>query len=209
MTDTLAPTRPPVARSLVAGVLMGLANLVPGVSGGTMILVMGLYERFIGAVARLSSGKPKAMDLVLLGLVGAGAVLAIVPLAGVMSDLVVTRRSLMYSLFIGMTLAGTPVLWRMAAPLAKGRAAVLVCLAIGLATMVSLAFLEDPQAREQARELREAEDFRPDASIGRDLAGGGLAMSAMILPGISGAYMLLLLGRYEHVTGRSVCSRTP
>ncbi|MEM6562367.1 MAG: DUF368 domain-containing protein, partial [Planctomycetota bacterium] len=40
-----------------------------------------------------------------------------------------------------------------------------------------------------------------EVSIGRDVAGGALAMSAMILPGISGAYMMLILGRYEHITG--------
>ncbi|UCF32646.1 MAG: DUF368 domain-containing protein, partial [Phycisphaerales bacterium] len=41
----------PVVRTGIAGVLMGLANLVPGVSGGTMVLVMGLYDEFVTSVA--------------------------------------------------------------------------------------------------------------------------------------------------------------
>ena len=196
--DPAAPTRPPVVRTLVAGVLMGLANLVPGVSGGTMVLVMGLYNRFIAAVADVSRGRfswPATTFLALL-IVGAGG--AIVALAGVMTHLVTTHRAVMYALFIGMTLGGVPVLWRMCRPI-DWRAG--LAFAIGLGGMLLLAFTEDEGAKEAAQALREAEAFRPVPAVVRDLLGGALSMAAMVLPGISGAYMLLLLGRYEHVTG--------
>ncbi|MEM9970835.1 MAG: ATP-dependent metallopeptidase FtsH/Yme1/Tma family protein, partial [Pseudomonadota bacterium] len=67
--------------------------------------------------------------------------------------------------------------------------------------MLAIFLTEDEGAKAAARKARAAETFVPQVSIGRDIAGGALAMSAMILPGISGAYMMLILGRYEHITG--------
>ena len=133
-------------------------------------------------------------------LVAAAGVIA-VSFAGLMSGLFVEHEATMKALFIGMTLAGTPPLWAMAKPGAKGRGLVVAAIAIGFTVMLVLAVTEDAEAREAARQLREAATFRPEPAVARDLIGGVLAMSAMVLPGISGAYMLLLLGRYEHVTG--------
>ena len=49
-----APSQPAASRTLLGGVLMGLANLVPGVSGGTLVLAVGLYDRFVGSIARVT-----------------------------------------------------------------------------------------------------------------------------------------------------------
>ncbi|MEM1010956.1 MAG: DUF368 domain-containing protein [Planctomycetota bacterium] len=193
---------PPVVRTGIAGGLMGLANLVPGVSGGTMVLVMGVYDRFVDAAAGVSRGKFTRSRVVFLAILVASAAVLVVGLAGVMSDLVRERRTLMYSLFIGMTLAGTGPLWKMAGPLKRPiKPAIVVAFLAGLAVMIVIAATQDSEAKEAASALRETEEFRPQPSIPRDLAGGTLAMSAMVLPGISGAHMLLVLGRYEHVTG--------
>ena len=70
----------PVARSLIGGALMGLANLVPGVSGGTMILVMGLYDAFISSIAdvtRLRRTRRNALVLVLVGRAAPGPAAAV------------------------------------------------------------------------------------------------------------------------------------
>ena len=188
----------PVVRTLLTGGLMGVANLVPGVSGGTMVLVMGLYDRFVASVADLSRGRFSRPAVLFLGLIVAGAAVTFVGLSGLMTDLVRSHQSVMYALFIGMTLAGVPVLWRMCLPVNAKAVALFV---VGLGVMLAIAFTEDTSAKEAARAVREAGDFVPVPDVVRDLFGGALAMSAMILPGISGAYMLLLLGRYEHVTG--------
>ncbi len=193
-----APKPTPIVRTLFTGGLMGLANLVPGVSGGTMVLVMGLYERFITSVADVSRGRLHRTALLFLGLIVAGAGVTIVALSSVMTWLVTDYRSVMYALFIGMTLAGAPLLWKMMRPI---RWPGVVALVLGLALMLGIAFTEDKDAKDAARAVREAEVFVPEPNPIRDVLGGALAMSAMILPGISGAYMLLILGRYEHVTG--------
>ena len=64
-------------RTLLGGFLMGLANLVPGVSGGTMILAVGLYERFIGAVADVTKLRLTRPTLLFLGVFGIGLVVAV------------------------------------------------------------------------------------------------------------------------------------
>ncbi len=71
-----------VARGVMGGVMMGLANLVPGISGGTMLLASGVYPRFIQAIAELTTLKFRLRSLLVLGAVVVSAGLAILLLAG-------------------------------------------------------------------------------------------------------------------------------
>ncbi len=140
--------------------------------------------------------------MVFLAILVAAAAVMVVSLAGFMSGLVQSYRSTMYALFIGMTLAGTGPLWKMAKPLVRPiKPAIVVAFLAGLAVMIVVAATQDAEAKEQASALRESDEFQPVPNVPRDVIGGTLAMSAMVLPGISGAHMLLVLGRYEHVTG--------
>jgi putative membrane protein len=174
-----------VARGVVGGVLMGLANLVPGISGGTMLLASGVYPEFVDAIARLTRLELKPRPIVMLGTIAGSAVVAILLLAGTMRALVVEERWIMYSLFIGLTLGGVPLVWKLARP---ARTATWVGAALAFAVMFAMAF---GGAAGGAR----------DASMGL-LFGSGLAgASAMILPGVSGGYLLLLLGQYEPILG--------
>ena len=93
-------------RAVAGGVLMGLANLVPGISGGTMLLAVGIYPRFIEAVADTTRLRLRLQPLLLLSVVAAAGGLAILLLAGFLRDLVVHQRWIMYSAFIGLTLGG-------------------------------------------------------------------------------------------------------
>ena len=103
-------------RAVFGGILMGLANLVPGISGGTMLLAAGIYPRIISAVAELSNFTFKRLSILVLGTTAFAAFAAIVLLAGPVKDLVVNQRWIMYSLFIGLTLGGVPIVWRLAKP---------------------------------------------------------------------------------------------
>ncbi|MEM8756396.1 MAG: DUF368 domain-containing protein [Planctomycetota bacterium] len=177
-------------RAAAGGALMGLANLVPGISGGTMLVAVGIYRRFIDAIADTTRLKIKPDSIALLGIVVLAAVAAIGGLAGVIADALVGFRWGMYSLFIGLTLGGVPLLWAM---LRKGDnrlgpAAIGGFLA-GLAVMIGLVLAQSAGS-----------DGAADASGPVMLAlGGAAAASAMILPGVSGAYLLLLLGQYDAV----------
>lgn len=175
-------------RSVVGGALMGLANLVPGISGGTMLLAVGIYPQFIGGVAEISTFRFRAKTVLMLACVVGAALVAIVGLARVVGMLVVDYRWVMYSLFIGLTLGGVPVLWRMVRP---ADPVIVFTSILGIAFMALLAAYEPANAG--------------GAAAGGGATGGQYAVlviagiaggAAMILPGVSGAYLLLVLGQY-------------
>lgn len=175
-------------RAVAGGVLMGLANLVPGISGGTMLLAVGIYPRFIEAVADTTRLRLRVQPLLLLLVVTCAGGLAILLLAGVLRDMVVHHRWIMYSAFIGLTLGGVPLVWRLARPATR---AFWGGTAGGFAAMAALALIQSgPTAAGTA------------ASSPLLLAVAGAAgAAAMILPGLSGGYLLLVLGQYEPILG--------
>ncbi len=182
-TDDAPPLPLLAVRGAIGGVLMGLANLVPGISGGTMLLAAGVYPRFINAIGEVTVLKFRKSSLLLLGSVILSALVAIVLLAGPVKDLVVHHRWVMYSLFIGLTLGGVPVVWRLIG--GRGGAGVWVSAVSGFIAMGVLAY------------------FQMRGGGGAERAGlvmmffAGIAgASAMILPGVSGGYLLLVLGVY-------------
>jgi putative membrane protein len=196
MSNTTDPTakREPsipslVARGSVGGILMGLANLVPGISGGTMLVAAGVYTRFIDALAELSTFKFRKQSIVLLLTVVVAAALSIVLFAGQVKTLVVDHRWVMYSLFIGLTLGGLPVVWKLVDRATRG---VWVGAGVGFLVMAAVAVFQASGAGAQG-----------DADAGWVLMffAGIAGASAMILPGISGGYLLLVLGVYVTILG--------
>ncbi len=175
-----------VVRGSIGGVLMGLANLVPGISGGTMLLAAGVYPGFISAIAELSTLRFKLRSIVLMATIVGAAVLAILLLAGTMRSLVIEQRWIMYSLFIGLTLGGLPLVWKLARPATPavfgGAVAAFVLMAL-----MQVGFGSGSSGGE--------------ASMFFLFLSGLAGASAMILPGVSGGYLLLLLGQYENILG--------
>jgi len=170
-------------RGVVGGALMGLANLVPGISGGTMLLAVGIYPQFINGVADVSTFRFPKKTVLLLACVVVAAVVAIVGFAEPISYLVVHHRWAMYSLFIGLTLGGVPILWSMIKP---PDGIVVLMSIVGIGLMASLLLFQPGDEQAVADGHAYAMYF---------LAGVAGA-SAMVLPGVSGAYLLLVLGQY-------------
>ena len=165
------------------GLLMGLANLVPGISGGTMLLAAGVYKGFVDGIANVTTLKFRGRDLMLLGSIVIAAMVAILLFAGPIVELVVTQRWIMYSLFIGLTLGGVPLVWKMAQP-ATGSLWAGACVGFLLMSLLAAAGGLDQGA---------------GAGYGMSVVAGVAGASAMILPGISGSYLLLLLGQYKPI----------
>ncbi len=174
-------------RSGVGGVLMGLANLVPGISGGTMLLASGVYPRFINAVAEVSTFRFQKVSVFVLGIVVGMAGLVFVGCAGPIKGLVSDYRWVMYSLFIGLTFGGLPLVWRMARPIGRNT---WIGAVIGFGIMVGLAVMQ---------QMVKGGDEQ--SSFLLMIVAGMAGASAMILPGVSGAYLLLVLGVYLPVLG--------
>ena len=175
-------------REILSGLLMGLANLVPGISGGTMLLAAGVYPQFIEGISEVTTFHFRLRTLSTLATIGAAATIAIVAAAGVVRELVIDHRWAMFSLFVGLTLGGVPVIWRLLRPITS--AAICSCIG-GLALTILLAFLQPSAAESVAG---------GPAYLMLFLAGLGGA-SAMVLPGISGGYVLLILGQYLTILG--------
>jgi putative membrane protein len=187
-----------LAGTYAVGFAMGTADTVPGFSGGTVALVAGIYERLIANVrqgARAASlllrGQLRA-SLRALGVVEWGFVVALV--SGVLSAIVllaaVLERQLqahpvrMSAIFLGLVIGATLVASReLRAPAPKHVAIGLVVAAV---TFVALGF----RAADTA-----------DPTLGFVFVAGAIAICAMILPGVSGSFLLLLLGVYEYVIG--------
>lgn len=167
---------------------MGLANLVPGISGGTMLVAAGIYTRFVNAISDVTRLRFKPSSIALLGVVVLSAIIAIGALAGVIADALIGFRWGMYSLFIGLTLGGAPLLAGMIRSKGFGPPAIVATIA-GVAIMAGLVLLQAGVAT---------------GGGGGDgpvmlFVGGIAGASAMILPGVSGAYLLLLLGLYDTI----------
>lgn len=166
---------------------MGLANLVPGISGGTMLVACGIYTLFIDAVSDATRLRFNRRMILTLGCVVLGAAVAIGGLASMIHWALVNHRWVMFSIFIGLTLGGVPILWVMAKPIKRDTWA---GVAIGALLMGGLVALQELGGTGSGL----------SGPFGLAL-GGAAAASAMILPGVSGAFLLLLLGQYEPIIG--------
>jgi len=180
--DDRAPIGLLALRSTVGGVLMGLANLVPGISGGTMLLAAGIYPRFISAIGQVTTLRFTRQASVVLVCITAAAAVVVVTLAGPIKDLIIHHRWIMYSLFIGLTLGGVPVIWRLIDHRTTG---VWIGTLAGFVGMGLLSFMQSGGGG--------SED---NSGFGFMLLAGAAGASAMILPGISGGYLLLAIGVY-------------
>ncbi len=177
-----------VLRGLVGGVFMGLANLVPGISGGTMLVAAGIYQGFIEAIAEVTTFRFRFRSVLLLGTVVFAAAMAILLLAGPTKELVVHHRWIMYAIFIGLTLGGVPVVWTMVDRATRG---LWIGAACGFVGMAALGIVQAAGSGAAGSN----EGFLVM------LVAGMVAAGAMILPGISGGYLFLVMGVYVPVLG--------
>ena len=175
---------------------MGAANTVPGVSGGTLALMFGFYERLINALGdgaraatqmlrgdlkgALASLKAVEWSLLLPLLVGAGAV--VIAVAGPLERSLETHPENMAGLFLGLVIGSLIISWRLM-PTWNPRLLAVVTL-VGTSVFAGLGWQNGPLN---------------DPSPLLLFAAGAIAICAMILPGLSGSFLLLMFGLYEAV----------
>jgi len=180
-----------------SGICMGSADVVPGVSGGTMAIALGIYRRLLAAIASINVHSIKALGSFKLGRVfeivhwrflGSlllGIALGIVVMLKVVKlpRLLQEQPTLVYAVFFGLVLASALVLMRRIPNWGPARAAaLLVGAAFGFA-VVNLVPVDTPES---------------GVFI---FMCGMIAICAMLLPGISGSFILLILGKYAYVIG--------
>lgn len=177
----------------IRGFCMGAADIVPGVSGGTIALIFGIYQRLIDnirtgarALGRLARAdgrgfveQLKAVEWAFLLPLVAGIGVAFVGLSHLIESLLHDHPEEMAGLFLGLVAASVVVAWRMV----EEWDPVTWCLLIGVAVIAfaGLGFQSGAVT-----------DPSPLAFLG----AGAIAICAMILPGISGSFLLLMMGMY-------------
>jgi putative membrane protein len=175
------------------GFAMGAADVVPGVSGGTMAFILGIYEELIQAIHSVDltfirrilslrfreafAGVPWRFVLALV----LGIATAILTLARLLSHVLHTYPVLVWAFFFGLVLASVVVVRKRVLRWTPGILLIAALAALGSYTLVGLVPVETP---EEPWFL---------------FLSGALAITAMILPGISGAFILVLLGKYHYV----------
>ena len=178
---------------------MGTADLVPGVSGGTIALVLGIYQQLVSSIRQGSSALGSMIKADVAGFKGhlskvewrflvpllGGIALAIVLLASFLERQLEERPVVIAGLFLGLVLGSIGIAWRLLRQ-ATWRHFVIAAI-VGLVLFVALGFGEG--------------QVRGDPSALAFFGAGILAICAMILPGISGSLILLMLGMYAPVLG--------
>lgn len=171
----------------VKGLVVGATMLVPGVSGGSMAMILGLYDRLIQSVS--SFFKDKKGNLLFLGEFSAAAVLGMIIFARPLEALLSVNEKMMMFFFVGVVLGGCPVICR-AAGVEKFGCKEVLCLFAGAAAVTTLGLLP--------KNLFASAPGGTGETAVQFIAGIVISV-ALILPGISVTYMLLLLGMYQKV----------
>jgi len=172
------------------GVLMGSADVVPGVSGGTVALIVGIYERLVSAIAafdatlitlvlaRRWNDALRHIDFRFLAALGTGIGVAIISLAKLITWLILTKPIPTWSFFFGLILASACLVYRQ---VDRWRAGEIAGMLAGAAFAYWLSGLLPGEAPHGPLVL---------------FFSGMVAICAMVLPGISGSFVLVLLGQY-------------
>lgn len=177
------------------GVAMGAADVIPGVSGGTIALITGIYDELVAAIAGVNAQLVRAFlrgrigeGLVRLNfaflaplLLGIGA--AIVALARVITHMIETHPQPVWGLLTGLILASSLVVVRhMGGRAATSGVALVAGAALGYGVTLAV-------------------PLQTGVEWWKFIVAGSIASVAMILPGISGSFLLVLMGKYRQVLG--------
>ncbi|NQZ76791.1 MAG: DUF368 domain-containing protein [Ekhidna sp.] len=169
---------------------MGAANVIPGVSGGTVAFITGIYERLINALKNIDlkamqclfTGKLKEfserIDFSFLLVLFLGVFVSILSLAKLLEIAFEQYEVLTLSFFFGLIIASVFAVSRQ---IESVSISVIISFVVGLALAISVAFLPPAQANDSFIYL---------------ILCGVVAVCSMILPGLSGSYILLLMGNY-------------
>ncbi len=190
-----------IAMQALRGFCMGAADIVPGVSGGTVALIFGIYK---GLIANVRSGAHalkqfvtgdvsggvttiKEIDWLFLIPLGTGVIVAFALLRHPMETLLVEEAENIAAVFCGLVAASCVIVWQNITTRDPMRFATIV--AVAIAAFVLLGF--------QAGAILEP-------ALPFFLVTGAIAICAMILPGVSGSFIMLMMGMYAAVLGGSI-----
>jgi len=176
-------------KMILNGVMMGVANIIPGVSGGTMAVSMGIYDKMIHAATHLFSEFKKSMKILIPIVIGMG--IGIVVLARIIEYMFAKVPFQTNLLFIGLIIGGLPAITKKV----KGKTIRLghilsFLLFFGLVAGMALLGEEEGAAADLSFNL---------VNVVKLFGVGIVASATMVIPGVSGSMMLMLMGYYNPI----------
>ncbi len=176
-------------KNVLKGIVIGLANVIPGVSGGTMMVSMGIYDKLIHCITHLFSELKKSIQFLLPIFIGIGIAVVVVPFG--IEFLFAQYPFQTNLLFIGLIIGGLPAVWKKVKGNSVKVGHILSCL-VFFALVAGLALVGETEGN--------AADLSFSLGSVIKLFGIGVITSAtMVIPGVSGSMVLLLLGYYHPV----------
>lgn len=176
-------------KNVLKGIVIGLANVIPGVSGGTMMVSMGIYDKLIHCITHLFSELKKSIQFLLPIFIGIGIAVIIVPFG--IEFLFAEYPFQTNLLFIGLILGGLPAVWKKVKGNSIKIGHIIACL-VFFALVSGLALMGETEGN--------AADLSFSlVSVIKLFGIGVIASATMVIPGVSGSMILLLLGYYHPV----------
>lgn len=178
-----------MVKLILRGVVIGIANIIPGVSGGTMAVAMGIYDKLIYALTHIFSEFKKSMKLILPILIGAAiALIGVARILGKMFEIIPVQTNF---LFIGLIVGGLPFILRKV----KGQkvsAGNIIAFVLFFALVVGMAVLGEREGGAVALTVT-------PVSMVKMFFVGVIASATMVIPGVSGSMILMLMGYYTPI----------
>lgn len=177
-------------KTILQGMVVGIANIIPGVSGGTMMVAMGLYDRLIHSITHLKSDFKNSMRLLIPIFVGAG--LAIVILSRLFEFLLHTYPIPTNLAFCGLIAGSLPFILKKVKGTKPSNLCHFIPFLIFFGLVVGMAVLKEGSDTASVLSINFIE-------IIKLFFVGVVAAATMVIPGVSGSMMLMLLGYYETI----------
>ena len=174
---------------VIKGFIMGIANIIPGVSGGTLAITLGIYEQLINAVSHLFTNLKKNLEFIIP--IGIGAVISILAMSKIINYSLNNFPIPTTLFFIGLIVGGVPLIYRNVKNKEKKGSYIISFLATFALVMI-LAFAKTGNNVVSLSNLN-------IGMIGIIFLVGMIAAATMVIPGISGSFVLMLLGFYKPI----------
>ena len=180
------------------GIIIGIANIMPGVSGGTLAIVLGVYDKLTEAIGNFPTApmKKKLEYIKFLLQMGSGAVIGIILFARIIEFCFTNYPKLTAGGFSLLIIPSIPYIIK-----GENKKDIKNILSFSLGAILTLGFVYADYKFGKGESTKELVSVVTTGSALKLFACGGLAAGAMIIPGISGSLLLLMLGEYYNILG--------
>ena len=172
----------------IKGFIIGVANIIPGVSGGTLAITLGIYERLINAISHFMKNIKE--NIKFLFPIGIGAVLSLAILSNAISYALTNFKFPTILFFIGLIVGGIPLLYKKIDKEVNGKNILLMLITFSI--VVLFTFMNSGNKVISFANM----DIYKYITL---FIVGIIAAATMVIPGISGSFVLMLLGYYEPI----------